>query len=425
MHKCTMSAPHETLRALLSTRAPTPTSTTSTARGQERPPAAATDKPPSQYFRIIGRGTCGTIYEHSARPAEVAIKVGSDRASLKRDFNHALRAFNASRSCCSCLQGGALARVPLPLVPKPRRQLNERDLGSLTEKGLRLEALDAETCVGEPKVYRCPEIPSAWEGERIGAVAAETRDALVDLYVAPGGRESVRAEDESRDCLIRVYLGAVSPPGDYHLDVLRNAPLYLDQMKDLGLDVTALAEEMAMGLAMCHWGAELDGMDVELVLGAPRTDRYKDRTELGQPQPGARMWMLDYDKTTLVSRHGNMWKDEQMVQKFAVAAHANDPYFPRPSLDRALWQGFVQVYTQASRVIIAKGSGPSDEKMQRLLDLPGKVMAALQRLYEGEEGWRRNAKDLVCFDKMTGKSDQGWGSDETDSVAEAGSESSP
>jgi hypothetical protein len=415
--KVTMSASQEILRAGLSTRIPagavvtTSTRETGTSSATPaRPALRPTGQPP--YFRIIGRGTCGTVYEHSGLPAEVVVKVGSDRASIKRDFNHALRAFNASRT--SCARSDALLHIPHPLIPRPRKLLDDHDLGRLGSRGLRLEAVDAELCVGEPAVFRRAEMPAAWEGERIGPVCAEIRGALVDMYVQPELRGLARSDGDNQDCLVRIYLGARSPPARYHLQCLRNAPLFQDHMKRLGLDTTALAEEMALGLATCHWGACLDGMDVEFVLGAPRLPTYRDRTDAGMPQPAARMWMLDYDKTALVSHHGKTDEEldeARMAERLAVAMHGNDPYYPRPSLDRGVWDRFAEVYVLASRSIL-RNTKMSDEKLKILLEVPSGVMARLEKLYQDEEKWHSQAEDMVGFEPRGDDGGEGWGSDE-------------
>jgi hypothetical protein len=457
-----MSTSHQCLCAKLSTRAP------AAAEGGEKtaqvvpqpscssasslPPTTSTQcnkSPHPPYFRVIGRGTCGTVYEHAGLPTEVAIKVGSDRTAIKHDFNHALRAYNAfrtPRSSVSLYAGplpddeAATFGIPRPLVPRPRKMLDDHDLGRLGRRGLRLEAVDDEVDEGGPEDFTGAEIPSAWEVERIAPVATAARDALVDLYVQPALREAVRADDQSRDCLVRVYLGAESPchsrrprrrRSKWHLDGgLWNAPLHLDQMREAGLDARALAEEVAVGIATCQWAACLDGMDVEFVLGGPRLPRYRDRAECTaapQQEPPARMWMLDYDKTMLlpfVARGSQCPGAEELVERFAVAVHGNDPYFPRPSLDRGLWDRFVQVYVLTARSILRNTKMPAS-RLEHLLELPLEVMARLAELYEEEEQWQRDADDLVGFEDVGDGLDQGWGSDDVSSISGEDEEECP
>ncbi|KAK6218995.1 hypothetical protein LQW54_002495 [Pestalotiopsis sp. IQ-011] len=460
-----MSTARQCLRVQLNTRAPAAAPSSPETENKNPalplpPPAPESTQcgPQPPYFRVIGRGTCGTVYEHSGLPAEIAIKVGSDRIALKRDFNHALRAFNASRAPRApltspfCGAGTAPAvpedeaatfSIPRPLVPRPRKMLDDHDLGRLGRQGLRLEAVDDELFDAGPEDcedFAGAEIPAAWEAERIGPVAPDARAALVDLFVAPALRAAVHSDDESRDCLVRVYLGAESPgsmrgggrqkKGRWHLDGLRNAPLYLDQMRDVGLDARALAEEVAVGMATCHWGACLDGMDVEFVLGGPRLPRYRDRADLNAAthDPPARVWMLDFDKTALLpfqARGSCCPTAEDLVERFAVALHGNDPYFPRPSLDRALWDRFAEVYAAAGRAALRRVKISPSSRLPGVLALPAAVTARLVELYDEEEQWQRDADELVGFEDITIETDddevgeglRGWGSEDDVSSA--------
>ena len=57
---------------------------------------------------------------------------------------------------------------------------------------------------------------------------------------------------------------------------LRNYPLHLDQMEELAIPFDHLesyARAMAETLAVMHWGAGMDGNDVEFVLGSHPASR--------------------------------------------------------------------------------------------------------------------------------------------------------
>ena len=45
----------------------------------------------------------------------------------------------------------------------------------------------------------------------------------------------------------------------------------------LDLDQISIAAEMAICLAIVHWQAQVDGMDMEFVLGTPAATRYNLR----------------------------------------------------------------------------------------------------------------------------------------------------
>jgi hypothetical protein len=51
---------------------------------------------------------------------------------------------------------------------------------------------------------------------------------------------------------------------------LRNYPLHLNQMGDLGLEVLAYVRYMGEALTLIHWGARVDANDVEFVLAPAR-----------------------------------------------------------------------------------------------------------------------------------------------------------
>ena len=83
------------------------------------------------------------------------------------------------------------------------------------------------------------------------------------------GRRPRRNED-SEHCLILVYSGEYETRQQKRrcFDSLHSFLLHLDMVEDVGLDERALAMEMTMALAVPHWQAEVDAMDVEFVLGS-------------------------------------------------------------------------------------------------------------------------------------------------------------
>ncbi|KAJ5143409.1 uncharacterized protein N7515_002196 [Penicillium bovifimosum] len=85
--------------------------------------------------------------------------------------------------------------------------------------------------------------------------------------------ETLLNEPENKHCLARIYLGQIIGP--MNLDnaaPLRNFPLYLGFMEELGVNAVALANEMGKAYAILHWGAGINGDDVEFVLGTSAID---------------------------------------------------------------------------------------------------------------------------------------------------------
>ena len=110
--------------------------------------------------------------------------------------------------------------------------------------------------------------------------------------------------------------------------------------EEIGLDVVALANEMAVGLALCHWRAKVDCNDVEFVLGSaptilnfavpagqvpslpPNTTTRPEALYHRFQKRAAHLWMLDYDKC-----HDMPMTDDGIAQA-VKAAEDNDPYLP-------------------------------------------------------------------------------------------------
>lgn len=111
-------------------------------------------------------------------------------------------------------------------------------------------------------------------------------------------------------------------------DSLRNFPLRLNMIEELQLNASALAAEMAIGLAILHWQTQVDGMDTELVLGSASQ-------------------MLDFDRATSIE----LTRDDEDT-KLVPAFLGNDPYYPRPDEDRELWKEFAETYLEASCCIL-------------------------------------------------------------------------
>lgn len=107
------------------------------------------------------------------------------------------------------------------------------------------------------------------------------REALIELYFDDNEEihEKTKNDVNNKDCLVRIYLGENETPkqttGCY--DSLRNFPMRLNMVEDIRLDKFALGTEMAIALAVIHWQARIDGMDIEFVLGSAAATRYERR----------------------------------------------------------------------------------------------------------------------------------------------------
>lgn len=212
--------------------------------------------------------------------------------------------------------------------------------------------------------------------ERIPPVHLVARHALIDQYCPEELKAGARLQESNEDCLVRLYLGKrrdlVPRIRPRRFFGLRNFPLCLDQMQDLGLETHQYAMAMAEALAMMHWEARIDAADVEFVLGGPpslihrpvpslqilQQSKATSPTEvaMSQSQAGAtHIWLLDFNQCQA------MTMDEHGVDQAVKRFFDNDPYFPRPSTaggkDMELWDVFASAYLGASNRIVDSKCG--------------------------------------------------------------------
>ncbi|KAK5274056.1 hypothetical protein LTR99_000688 [Exophiala xenobiotica] len=333
---------HDTLQKTLS-----PGATSSSAISPFcRPPHQNTST-----FRDIGRGSCGSIFEIPG--TSYAIKKGANTTAIWNDYNLTNLAYNSTLYSTGLLSY-EFANRRVPRVPRARY----------------FNTADSEWWSQPKNVSSFPQEDQVkgaiFHLDRILPVVKGARQALTRMFFAKDDhtQRDVLSNVENRDCLVRIYFGDNCPATMSYdsSQTLRNFPLYLDQAKMLGLNISAYAEEMAMGLAVLHWQAQIDSQDTEFVLGTSTTtascNYYPNHKSTAPPtstsddftQRETQLWMLDFDKCTEIDF--DTCSSEEVVQKYFVAVTGNDPYFPHPGKDVDLWRTFRDVYLRASRIII-------------------------------------------------------------------------
>jgi Zinc finger protein len=168
-------------------------------------------------------------------------------------------------------------------------------------------------------------------------------------------------------------------------------------MEDLDLDILNLAAEIAIGLAILHWEAQIDGMDTEFVLGSSATwDNEPNGSEDESSPPDTdkvinfnrreiHLWMLDYDKATAIEM-----TEEDIKKKLVPGFLGNDPYYPMPTVDEELWDAFCGAYLKASDIILrAKGV---DKKVRTL---PQQFLDSVVEQVKKNEDW--DAEENIVF----------------------------
>lgn len=333
-------------------------------------------------LRIIGLGTCGTVFEIPG--TERAYKKGSDQAALWRDFCYTNKVYCAVADTQTALQQ-AFPDLTIPRTPMCydfHLATNEKFWANT------LPLFPASHLTKQP----------VFSVDRILPLPEEVRHCLIDMFFDESEAVQTKAKQdpENKDCLVRVYLGeeeSIEQQSAVY-DSLRNFPMRLNMMEDLGLEINELAAEMAVGLAIVHWQAQVDGMDMEFVLGGSTTrtierprphvdasvEPYNVKT-VNIRRRAIHLWMLDFDKANLISL-----TEEDVKRKLVPAFIGNDPYYPTPYLNQELWDEFGSTYLKASAVILKrKGVDSTARRLPRVFLDEVRRVAAENKAWDEED----------------------------------------
>lgn len=328
-------------------------------------------------LRTIGLGSCGTVFEIGG--TELAYKKGSKINEIRQDFDLTNRVHDAITATRLMLQK-TFGTYTVPQIPRCHGFVNPDD-----------EDWWAENLQRFPQTHRTKG--ALFTVDRILPLPQKTREALIKKYFDDDEKIQNEAmnDEENQHCLVRVYLGQNENPTQQSsaYESLRNFPMRLNMFEDLDLETSELTIRMAIGLAIVHWQAQVDGMDIEFVLGSAATIK----SELGKAYEGdtlphsvkflnfekrsIHLWILDFDKASRIEININ-----DVDKKLVPAFLGNDPYYPRPDVDEDLWNEFCSAYLKASKLILkSKKAGKADLKLpRRFLD---KVMEKINE----HEGW--------------------------------------
>jgi len=128
--------------------------------------------------------------------------------------------------------------------------------------------------------------------ERILPLPKVIRKALVAHFYSHNSNapldsvtlSSILDDTPNKHCLARIYLGRENGVFTREGFSLRNFPLYLKPMQELGLDVLGLASAMGKAFAIMHWGAGVNGDDVEIVLGSSTVGGEEDEGSISSTE---------------------------------------------------------------------------------------------------------------------------------------------
>ncbi|PLN79529.1 hypothetical protein BDW42DRAFT_172704 [Aspergillus taichungensis] len=300
-------------------------------------------------FYKIGQGFCGTVWASSTTGPAFKREDGGPGRSLENDYQmHQI----VQQSLGQTTFKNSHLRVKVPICHRLIKPDKEEDRNWWTEN---LERFP-------PGYAPCNTLQS----QRIPPFPLHTRELLVSRFCPAELREEILNSKANEDCLIRPYLGrkrilqhrSSSPLGSAprrrvrSFFSLRNYPLHVDQMGELGIparDIRLYARMMANALATLHWVGEIDANDVEFVLAPlpppspsssfPSSPSHSPPNLISNVLGDHTMWILDFDlcRSLPVNAAG--------MEQAATAFLRNDPFYPRPGKeDSVLWYVFREQY---------------------------------------------------------------------------------
>ncbi|CAI7637043.1 unnamed protein product [Penicillium glandicola] len=193
--------------------------------------------------------------------------------------------------------------------------------------------------------------------ERILPLPKVVRRALVSWFCARGQNLDTAIEvlnhPNNKHCLARVYLGKAN--GFVDRETLRNFPLYLESMEQIGVETLPLAHAMGKAYATLHWGAAINGDDVEFVLGTSIPEASEGDNGQDCQHRAIELYLLDFGQCEVV----DMAQDPDVVYqafKGAMVTGDNQRFIPHYSRSPARFSTFRQGYLEADRQLNNKFS---------------------------------------------------------------------
>ncbi|KAI0525369.1 hypothetical protein F5B22DRAFT_335952 [Xylaria bambusicola] len=190
--------------------------------------------------------------------------------------------------------------------------------------------------------------------ERILPLPKVVRKAMIrKLY--PGGCNDEHLVTQLLDntankhCLARIYLGKKTITLPKENFTLRNIPLTLEIMAELGLEMGHFAAMIGNAYAIMHWAARITGDDVEFVLG---TSTISTTANSDFQHRAIHLYLLDFGQCETVDMEAD---PEEVFQslKGSMVLQQNQLYLPHPVRSTHLYQAWKSAYLSTAHEIIS------------------------------------------------------------------------
>ncbi|KAL9473480.1 hypothetical protein ACSS6W_007860 [Trichoderma asperelloides] len=278
----------------------------------------------STQLERIGQGRCGTVWAARCSKCD-----GHGHLAMKREDGSTGRSISHEYKMHQKLLRASPQSHPSSFaIPQSFGFLNSQD--SSTWSGI-LPRLPGNYTA-------CKAIVS----EKIIPVRASTRRLLIRKFRPDVDEESAMNSSSNEHCLIRPYLGRrryrnsetdTEPRKRLRAFSLRNFPLHLDQMEQLGIDPVQSEDACLNNIK---------------ILG-----------------PHA-IWILDFDLCR------DLTLDESCIEQACNAFWGNDPWYPRPgrlaTADQKLWNIFEERFLESSAKALATRSNQIKELPRLLME---------------------------------------------------------
>ncbi|KAK0379420.1 hypothetical protein CLIM01_03208 [Colletotrichum limetticola] len=349
-----------TLQRFLSVNAVLSTASSFAIRQQQ---AAEQDLP----LQVIGEGFCGVIYDFPSRGLIIKAGRSNKKQEMWADHVAHVKMWEASKTTKSYA------------MPRPAYIVQVEDLQAW-KIAHRKEIKSHSGFFFDPSAIMV--------SERILPLPRSIREALVSVFCPSDMKANASNNPANKHCLIRIYLGRrrMNQRVENKFS-LRNFELTLDKMEILGVDPQQYVQPMAEALAVMHWAAQIDGADVEFVLGSSPERRISAQTLDSIDLEGdiITTWNMDESKSSGINflrrsvsiflldfnQCRRMPPTPKGIDDAVKAFWENDPYYPRPgykegSQEWMLWEQFKGHYLVKSYKILDDSATMPAEFLRRV-----------------------------------------------------------
>ncbi|CAG8248708.1 hypothetical protein PENNAL_c0009G00389 [Penicillium nalgiovense] len=300
----------------------------------------ASSRPELQQLNQIGVGLQGAVFEQVGKPLALKKETPGNEKLPSNHYHEYKIHCNVSAAFEHYQSINREVRVPRPFEFISRKQ-NDAFWDGILPK--------------TPQDYRMRG--DLVMMERILPLPKVLRRALISLFCVPEYHdrteiETILNQPANKHCLARVYLGKANGNIDHDLP-LRNIPLYLAPMERIGIETLHLAYPMGKAYATLHWGAAINGDDVEFVLGTSATAAQGTDHAPDLQYRAVQLYLLDFGQCEAV----DLAQDPDVVYqafKGAMVTGDNQSFIPHYSSSPALFATFRQGYIEAGNIILAE-----------------------------------------------------------------------